>query len=108
VVLSAKGLVKARYRGTVLVNLHSVEVAGIEISALRVVHPGALVSVLRSLRAASHPFIQVGSNRRHLTVEFGTLLRCSFENVSVNAEDRLVGPRVDLVELDHVYVWSDV
>jgi hypothetical protein len=86
------------------VNLHSVKVAGIEISALWVVHPCALVPVFGSLGAVSHPFIQVGSNRRHLTVEFGTLLRCSFEDVSVDAEDCVVGPRVDLVELDHVYV----
>jgi hypothetical protein len=108
VVLPARKLVKVEHCGAVSLNLHSVEVTSIKVSALRVVHPCALVSIFRSLRASSHPVVQIRSNRSHLPVKFGTLLGCSFEDVPVNAEDRLVGPRVDLIEFNHVYVRRDV
>lgn len=75
-----------------LTDLHSIEIAGIEVSALRVVHPCDLVSLLGSLRAGPHPIIQISSNRGHLSVKFRALLRSSLEDVSVYAEDRLVGP----------------
>ena len=107
-VLPKTELVKARHHGAGLLDLHSVEVSGIEICALRVVHPCALVSIFRSLRAVPHPFIQVSSNRSHLPVKFGTLLGISFEDVSVDAEDRLVSSRIDLIEPDHVDVRFDV
>ena len=108
VVLPERILVKARHYGAGLFDLHSIEVSGIEISALRVVHPCALVSVFGSLRAVPHPFIQVSSNRSHLPVKFGTLLGISFEDISVDAEDRLVSSRIDLIEPDHVDVRFDV
>ena len=88
--------------------LHSVEVAGIEVSALRVVHPRYLVSIFGSLRAGPHPIIEISSNGSHLPVEFRALLNRSFEDVSVDAEDCLMGPRIDLVELDDVYEWFDI
>lgn len=107
-ILPARKLVNVGFRGPILLHLHSIEVPGIEISALGVVHPRGLISIFGSLRAITHPVIEVCSDCRHFPVKLRTLLSCSFEDVSVNAEDRLVGPRVDLIELDHVYERCDI
>lgn len=88
--------------------VHAIKVSRIKVSALRVVHPRDLVSCLGRLGTCLYPLIKVCSNRGHLPVKLGALLGRAIEYVLVDAEDRLVDARIDLVQLDDVYERLDI
>lgn len=88
--------------------LDAVEVAGVEVSAFRVVHPGYLVFFFGGLRAGAEPGVEVVADGCHFLVEFGALFEGSGEDVAVDAEDCFVDSGLDLVELDDVDEGLDV
>jgi hypothetical protein len=52
------------------VYIHAIKVSRIKICALRVVHPGNLVSGLWCLGARLYPLVKVCFQRSHLPIEF--------------------------------------
>lgn len=87
-------------------NLHAIEVAGVKKCALRIVHPGDLVTLFGSLGTSTHPVVKVSSDCSHLPVKFRAVR--AIEDVFVHAEDHFVGPRVNLVKLDNMYERCDI
>lgn len=71
-------------------SLHAVEIACVQICALRIIHPCALAIVFRCLRKCSDPFIEICSDLGHLLIELGSLGRQTPHYILVDTKDSLV------------------
>lgn len=107
-VLSADQLANVKTLFGLCLSIHPVEIAGIKICALRIIHPGDFVVLLRSLRAFLHPGIKIGSDRSHLLIELSMIFSCAIEDVFVDAEHDFVDSGVDLIKLYNVNERLDI
>lgn len=97
----ASSLLPTRY-------IHAIKVSRVKIRAFGIVHPSDFVSCLWCLGTRLYPLVEVCPYCGHLSIELSTLFGRAIEDVLVHAEDCLVDPRVDLVELDNMYERFDV
>lgn len=107
-VLSADQLANTIKSRGLWLSIHSVEIARIQVCALRIVHPSNFVVFFGSLRIFSHPIIKVGSDRSHLLIKLSMIFDSAVEDIFVDAEHGFVDSGVDLIKLYDVDERLDI